>query len=85
MLLTQDEFFRKIRPGSLILGDAAGIYKDDISKHAKGVKILDKDYWYPKGHCIIELARERIKAKKFNNAFDLKPIYLYPKECQIRK
>jgi hypothetical protein len=27
---------------------------------------------------------ERIRGKKLNTAFDINPIYLYPKECQIR-
>lgn len=93
MLLTKGEFFRKIRNikhGTLntkqtkIFGDAVSIYKEDILKNIKKAVILDNDYWYPKGHNIIELAVERIRKKKLNNAFDIKPIYLYPKECQIR-
>lgn len=84
MLLTKDEFFKKIPKNTVILGDAVGLYKDNILKNAKGVKILDKDYWHPQARNIIKLALERIKEKKFSNAFNIKPIYLYPKECQIR-
>ena len=85
MLLTIDEFFQKVKTNAIILGDAAGLYKDEILMNIKGAIILGKDDWYPKAHSIMELALERIKKKKFNSPFEVKPIYLYPKECQIRK
>jgi len=84
MLLTCDEFFKRIKPQSIIFGDAISLYKEKISRNIKGVTILDKDYWYPKAHNIVDSALERIRDKKFNNLLDIKPIYLYPKECQIR-
>lgn len=84
MLLTEDEFLKKMRANSIILGDAVGLYKEKILKNIKGVNILDKDYWYPRAHNIISLALERIKDRKFISSFDIKPIYLYPKECQIK-
>lgn len=85
MLLAKEEFLKKTKKDSIILGDAVSLYKEDILRYIKGVIILDKDYWYPKGHNIIALALERIKEKKFSKSFDIQPIYLYPKECQIRK
>ena len=84
MLLDEKELFKLIRPNSVILADALNLYKDKFLKHARGLTILDKDYWYPKAYNIIQLALERIKKKKFDNTFKVKPIYLYPKECQIR-
>ncbi len=85
LLLNEGEFLKKIPKNSIVLADAINLYKEDILRKIKGIKILDKDYWYPKAHNIIKLALERIEDKKFNNAFKIKPIYLYPKECQIRK
>ena len=85
MLLTQEEFFKKIKASAIVLGDAIDLYRDRILTNIKGVAILDKDYWYPKARNIIKLALERIKDKKLDNPFDIKPIYLYPKECQIKK
>jgi tRNA threonylcarbamoyladenosine biosynthesis protein TsaB len=84
-LVTLDEFFKKIKPHSIVLGDALALYKDQILKNIRGVRILEKDYWYPCGRNIVSLALEKIKKKKIDNVFDIKPIYLYPKECQIRK
>lgn len=87
MLLTMDEFFRKTkkRGNSVILGDAVNLYKNEILMNMKDATLLDKDYWYPQGRNIINLAKERINSKKVNSASGIKPIYLYPKECQVRK
>ncbi len=84
MLLGLKELLKLASPGSVILGDALNLYKQDIIKNIKGARILDKDYWFPRPHSMIELALGRIKEKRYDNAFNLKPIYLYPKECQIR-
>lgn len=84
LLLTLDEFLRKIKTNSIILGDAISLYKERLLKDIKGLTLLDKDYWYPRAYNIIALALERIKEEKFDSPFDIKPIYLYPKECQIK-
>lgn len=84
MLLSESGLFKVIKGGSVILGDASAIYKEKLLKNIKGLVILDKDYWYPKPRNIIKIALSRIKNKKFADAFTIKPIYLYPKECQIR-
>ena len=92
MLLTQDELFNKIKryTGSkrrndiIMLGDALGLYGEEIVKETS-VIALDKDYWYPQPRNIIRLAKEKIKNKEQSDAFVIKPLYLYPKECQIRK
>ncbi len=85
MLLSEEELFKKIKDSTVILGDGLNLYKEKILADIRGVSILDKDYWYPKGRSIIKLVLERIKEKKFYNSFNIKPIYLYPMECQIKK
>jgi len=85
MLLGEEELFGKIKQNTVMLGDALNLYKEKILKNISGAVILDKDCWYPDGHNIVYLALEKIKGKAFNSAFNIKPIYLYPKECQIRK
>lgn len=84
MLLSIEGFLKKAKLGSIIFGDAVNLYKERILKNVKGVTILDKDYWYPNGHNLIYSALEQLKRKKISNAFDIEPIYLYPKECQIK-
>jgi len=86
MLLTIDEFLKKIKikGNAVILGDAVNLYKQKILMHMKNITVLDKDYWYPRGRNIIDLAIERINSKKVDSASEIKPVYLYPKECQIK-
>jgi len=90
LLITMDELIKKIKAFGyktklIFLGDAIGLYKERLISELGEVVFLDKDCWYPKGHNIIEQALMKIKNKKISNAFNIKPIYLYPKECQIRK
>ena len=83
-LLKEEDFFGKAVNDSIILGDGLNLYKEKILSNIKGVTFLDRDYWYPKGRNIIALALAKIKIKKPDNPFSIKPIYLYPKECQIK-
>ncbi len=83
-LIDIEEFLKKSKGNPVLLGDALGLYKDKLLGKIKGATALDKDSWYPKGHAIIELALEKIKVKKFDSVFKIKPVYLYPKDCQIR-
>ncbi|MCX5711396.1 MAG: tRNA (adenosine(37)-N6)-threonylcarbamoyltransferase complex dimerization subunit type 1 TsaB [Candidatus Omnitrophica bacterium] len=83
MLVTEKEFLKFAPKGCIILGDAVSLYRDSFSK-IEGVKFPDKDMWFPKAHNLVTLSLERIKERKISNAFDIKPIYLYPKECQIK-
>jgi tRNA threonylcarbamoyladenosine biosynthesis protein TsaB len=85
MLLSEEDFLRKAPSGSLILGDAIALYKEKMSAAIKGAVLLDKDYWYPQAHNIIPLSLEKIDSGKIDNVFTIKPIYLYPKDCQIKQ
>ena len=83
-LLTLDEFINKFNHKPVILGDAVSLYKKEFLSSIKGSRVLDKDHWFLKAHNLIDLALAKIKAKQFNSALTIKPIYLYPKECQIK-
>ncbi|MFH0763047.1 MAG: tRNA (adenosine(37)-N6)-threonylcarbamoyltransferase complex dimerization subunit type 1 TsaB [Candidatus Omnitrophota bacterium] len=83
-LLNEEELFKSIKDNSIILGNGVNLCRERILHKVKAVTILDKDYWYPKARNMMELALERIRDKKISNAFALKPIYLYPKECQVK-
>jgi tRNA threonylcarbamoyladenosine biosynthesis protein TsaB len=87
MLLTIAEFFKKMntRGNPVILGDALSIYKHEILINLKCANVMDKDYWFPQAGCLIDLALEKIKRKQISSASEIKPLYLYPKECQVRK
>ncbi len=87
MLLTPQGLFRKAKNGSIFLGDAVALYRSRILTGVKSAVITDYDFWYPKPHNIIRLALEKIAGGKKNltSALNLEPVYLYPKECQIKK
>ncbi|MGD0336660.1 MAG: tRNA (adenosine(37)-N6)-threonylcarbamoyltransferase complex dimerization subunit type 1 TsaB [Candidatus Omnitrophota bacterium] len=84
MLLGEKELLKKIKPGSILLGDALKLYKENFSRNSKGVFFMGADCWYPRPRNIITLALERIRKAKISNSFEVKPVYLYPKECQIK-
>jgi len=85
MLISKEELLKKIKQPAVIFGDALNLYKEDILKSAPQSVLLDKDKWYPKAHNIVKLALLRIKNKKFDDLLKINPIYVYPKECQIKK
>ncbi|MCX5696277.1 MAG: tRNA (adenosine(37)-N6)-threonylcarbamoyltransferase complex dimerization subunit type 1 TsaB [Candidatus Omnitrophica bacterium] len=84
LLVTKGELFKKLKQPAAIFGDALILYKEDILKSMPAATLLDKDAWYPKAHNIIQLALLRIKNKKFDDLLKINPIYIYPKECQIK-
>jgi tRNA threonylcarbamoyladenosine biosynthesis protein TsaB len=75
-------FLEDIDNTSIITGDALQIYKEDILKKAPGAVFLDKDCWYPRAQAMIKLAQGVIAKGWFSSRIE--PVYLYPKECQIR-
>lgn len=84
LLLTTDQFLKKFKNEKpLILGDALSAHSKIIAS-LKGAINLDKDYWNLNAHNLMSLAMLKIKARQLNSAVSIKPIYLYPKECQIK-
>ena len=83
-LLSLDELVKKFPRKAVVLGDAVALYGDALLTRIKNATVLDKDYWSPQAHNLMELAVAKIKAKQFSSVLTVKPIYLYPKECQIK-
>jgi tRNA threonylcarbamoyladenosine biosynthesis protein TsaB len=70
---------------SVMLGNGLNICYKECSAGLKGMKFLDKDYWRLEGRHLIELAKASIQNEKAKDSFGIEPLYLYPKECQIRQ
>ncbi|MFA6216927.1 MAG: tRNA (adenosine(37)-N6)-threonylcarbamoyltransferase complex dimerization subunit type 1 TsaB [Candidatus Omnitrophota bacterium] len=68
----------------LLAGDGADLYRQAIAHCRLRIVVLDKDRWYPQPRHMIALAQEKIASGKESTVYALKPLYLYPKECQIR-
>jgi len=85
LLVSIDELSKRISGPAVFLGNGLLLYRDLLEKRLKGkVEYLSEDFWYPTPNSLIELAKEKIKEKKFCDPFEISPLYLYPKECQIR-
>jgi tRNA threonylcarbamoyladenosine biosynthesis protein TsaB len=70
---------------SVMLGDGLNICYQECAAGLKGMKFMDKDHWRLEGRHLIELAKLFIQDKKAADAFGIEPLYLYPKDCQIRQ
>jgi tRNA threonylcarbamoyladenosine biosynthesis protein TsaB len=84
LLLSPDEFVKKFPRKTVILGDAVALYKDIFLSRIKNATLLDKDYWNLAPHYLMELVQAKIRARQLSSVLTVKPIYLYPKECQIK-
>jgi tRNA threonylcarbamoyladenosine biosynthesis protein TsaB len=84
LLLNPEEFVKKFPRQAVILGDAVALYKDIFLSRIKNATLLDKDYWNLAPHYLMELVQTKIRARQLSSALTVKPIYLYPKECQIK-
>ena len=85
LLVTREEFIKKSKPDTLFIGDGVGLIKSDIVDKHKGAKFALSDLWYPEADTIAMLGFERLKKRKKDNLFTLNPLYIYPKECQVRR
>jgi tRNA threonylcarbamoyladenosine biosynthesis protein TsaB len=70
--------------GSVFTGDGLGIYRGEIARRARAPVFLEKDFWYPQPHLVLACAREAAAGRSVKSAFDVRPEYLYPMDCQVR-
>jgi len=83
LLISIDELMSKVKGEAVFLGDGISLYKDKILSYNKNVSFLGEEFWYPSAGDLIRLALKNKNKKGDLNK--LKPIYLYPKDCQVRK
>lgn len=86
LLLSIKELLNRISEPTTFLGDGIRLYKNDIlQKLGQTAKFAPEPLWYPKAAIIGRLGFDRLKAGEKDNIFSLSPLYIYPKECQIKK
>ena len=85
LLLSVGRLMKKVRSEAVFLGDGVGLYREDIKRVNKKAVFLTEEYWYPKAGNLIKLALGRINRYKKPALAKLKPIYLYPEDCQVKK
>lgn len=85
-LLNYRQLLNKINSKTFFLGDGILFFKDIINrKKPKFAFFTSQDLWYPKASVLADMAAQLIKKKKFSvKNRRITPIYIYPKDCQVR-
>jgi tRNA threonylcarbamoyladenosine biosynthesis protein TsaB len=85
MLLGMQELLQKIKKPVLFLGDGIKLCGDQIvNKGIKHENLLAEHTWYPHAGSIGRLGIERAARKGGDDVFTLSPLYVYPKEPQVK-
>lgn len=86
LLLSIDKVMEKIGGPAVFLGDGINLYRERIQRFSKKAVFLGEGYWYPKADNLIKLVvKKKIRRYKQSDLARLKPIYLYPEDCQVKK
>jgi tRNA threonylcarbamoyladenosine biosynthesis protein TsaB len=86
LLLGIYELLTKIKKPTLFIGDGLLLYQDAIrQKKGSLATFASQPYWYPRAAIIGRLGYAMLKAGKKDSVFTLSPIYIYPKECQVKE
>lgn len=84
-LLTPQQVGRFAPAGSIFLGDGVGALGEEIVQSCRLPILLEADYWYPTAEALMRCVLDEIEQGNTPGADEVEPLYLYPKECQIRK
>ncbi|MDD5072823.1 MAG: tRNA (adenosine(37)-N6)-threonylcarbamoyltransferase complex dimerization subunit type 1 TsaB [Candidatus Omnitrophica bacterium] len=79
------ELLKSIKGDAVFLGDGLAAYRktiEDNFKHKTG--FAPEKLWYPRAETVALLGYELAKKKKFEETGKFVPLYLYPKDVQVR-
>lgn len=86
LLLPLEELLKKLKGEILFLGDAILLYREQIRRYRKIKPIFaEEKFWYPRASQALSLALMRFQKGTVDDINSLVPLYLYPKECQIKR
>src|SRR3989338_1409690 len=79
------ELLKSIKGDTIFLGDGLVAYKKTIEGNFRhNAEFAPERYWYPRATTVAHLGYGLIKKKKFEEADKFIPMYLYPKDVQVR-
>lgn len=79
------ELLKSVKSDAIFLGDGLVAYRKYIEGNFRHVaEFAPERYWYPRATTIAHLGHELIKKKKFEETDKFVPMYLYPKDVQVR-
>lgn len=68
----------------IFLGDGAGVYQALLGQHAPKARWAPQEFWLPGVATLARLAQARHAHGEHDDARSLAPLYLYPRDCQVR-
>lgn len=80
------ELVKACRGSTLFVGDGIPLYQSVIRKMLNScAQFADPALWCPQGSVIARLGREALVRGERDAVDDLVPLYIYPKDVQVRK
>ena len=77
---------KRLRGRVLFLGDGVSLYKEQLlSKKTLDSSFFDSKKWFPRAGVIAKAALREFREGRSDNAFNLVPMYLYARDCNVRK
>ncbi len=81
-----DSVLNKIKHSTTFIGDGICLYEKNIKRRlGRLANFTDNDSWFPRAGNLVLLAKQRYNRLKKKDPKKIVPMYLFPKECQIRK
>lgn len=87
-----DDVLKRVKGKTLFVGDAIGLYRQNIEDAYKGSKnstcqvyFADQSSWLPQAKELAFIATERLSQGKVDDPMSIVPIYLYAQDCQVHK
>lgn len=85
-VIPPEDFLRTVEGKTLFVGGGTALYRDMIQKRlGKNALFTDRAHDIPNPKTLLKLGRVRFAQKRFENVNTLVPLYLYPKDCMIKK
>ena len=81
-----EKLVERLKGRVIFLGDGIPIYRDKLSaKKALKAEFIDDKRWFPKASVIAKLGLLMFSSGKHDDPYDLEPMYLYARDCNVRK
>ena len=79
------ELLKSVKGDTIFTGDGIVAYGQYIKDNFKyKAEFAPEKYWYPRAEIVAKLGYELIKKKQFEDPDKFVPLYVYPKDVQVR-
>jgi tRNA A37 threonylcarbamoyladenosine modification protein TsaB len=79
------ELLKSVKGDTIFTGDGLVAYGQYIKDNFKyKAEFAPEKYWYPRAEIVAKLGYELIKKKQFEDPDKFVPLYVYPKDVQVR-